>query len=119
MIREEAKEICEMIETHGIEVIKAYGEGKMIQHLNLDGEWVDCDMPISFSNNHSFRIKPESKYYLELTYDELDVDCPDVLCEDCNKDCELKKIIEQVNESLDLDKIADEVEQDIKEQKIK
>ena len=152
MTREGAKEICEMIETHGIEVIKAYGEGKMIQHLNLDGEWVDCDMPISFSNNHSFRIKPESKYYLELTYDELDVvrsslsafilaktngtaqrlcrnilddiegitdNCPDVLCEDCSKDCEIKKIIEQVNESLDLDKITDEVEQDIKEQKIK
>jgi len=59
MNREQAKEICEIIETHGIEVIKAYGEGKTIQHLNLDGEWVDCDMPISFVNNHSFRIKPE------------------------------------------------------------
>ena len=59
MTREKAKEICEIIETHGIEVIKAYGEGKTIQHLNLDGEWVDCDMPISFENNHSFRVKPE------------------------------------------------------------
>lgn len=59
MTREKAKEICEMIETHGIEVIKGYGEGKTIQHLNLDGKWVDCDMPISFVNNHSFRIKPE------------------------------------------------------------
>ena len=59
MTREKAKEICEIIETHGMEVIKAYGEDKVIQHLNLDGEWVDCAMPISFSNNHSFRIKPE------------------------------------------------------------
>lgn len=59
MNREQAKEICEIIETHGIEIIKAYGEGKTIQHLNLDGEWIDCDMPISFSNNHSYRVKPE------------------------------------------------------------
>lgn len=58
MTREEAKELSEMFKTHG-DVIKAYGEGRTIQHLNLDGEWVDCDMPISFSNNHSFRIKPE------------------------------------------------------------
>ena len=65
MTRENAKEICEMIETHGIEVIKVYGEGKTIQHQNLDGEWVDCDMPISFSNNHSFRIKPEENYTIE------------------------------------------------------
>lgn len=63
MTRERAKEICEIIETHGIEVIKAYGEGKTIQHLNLDGEWVDCDMPISFPNNHSYRVKPEGKQY--------------------------------------------------------
>jgi len=60
MTRQRAKEICDMIETHGFEVIKAYGEGKVIQHLNLDGEWTVCDMPISFSNNHSFRVKPET-----------------------------------------------------------
>lgn len=59
MTRERAKEICDIIETHGIEVIKAYGEGKVIQHLNLDNEWIDCDMPIAFVNNHSFRVKPE------------------------------------------------------------
>lgn len=58
MTRETAKEICDMVETHGLEVIKVYGGGKVIQHLNLDGEWIDCDMPISFSNNHSFRVKP-------------------------------------------------------------
>ena len=58
MTREKAREICEMIKTHGIEVIKAYGEGKIIQRLDLDGEWVDCDMPVSFVNNHSYRIKP-------------------------------------------------------------
>lgn len=63
MTREKAKEICDMIETHGIEIIKAYGEGKVIQHLNLDGEWVDCDMPISFVNNHSFRVKPKETDY--------------------------------------------------------
>lgn len=65
MNREQAKEICEIIETHGIEVIKAYGEGKTIQHLNLGGEWVDCDMPISFENNHSFRVKPEENYTIK------------------------------------------------------
>ena len=43
--------------------------------------------------------------------------CPDVLCEDCHKDCELKKIVEQANDGLDFDKIAEEIEQDIKEQK--
>ena len=47
------------------ELKKAYGEGKTIQHMNLDGEWVDCDMPVSFVSNHSYRIKPEENYTIE------------------------------------------------------
>ena len=41
------------------ELREAYKQGKTIQHMNLDGDWVDCDMPVSFVANHSYRIKPE------------------------------------------------------------
>ena len=41
------------------ELKKAYKEGKTIQHMNLDGEWVDCDMKPDFVANHSFRVKPD------------------------------------------------------------
>lgn len=43
------------------ELREAYEQGKTIQHMNLDGDWVDCDMPVSFVANHSYRIKPEKK----------------------------------------------------------
>ena len=43
--------------------------------------------------------------------------CPDVLCEDCHKNCEFKKIMKQANRGLDFDKIAEEIEKDIKGQK--
>lgn len=135
-----------------ISLMQAVVDGKTIQAPNGNGGWIDVkevlvnDLLYYYK---SYRIKPEPKYNLELTYDELDVvksslsafmlaktnetaqklcrnilddiegitdSCPNVLCEDCTKNCEMKKIMEQANESLDLDKIADEVEQDIKEQ---
>ncbi|MBR6401813.1 MAG: hypothetical protein IKS48_00350 [Eubacterium sp.] len=42
------------------ELREAYKQGKTIQHMNLEGDWVDCDVP-GFSANHSYRIKPEEK----------------------------------------------------------
>lgn len=51
-------------------------------------------------------------YLIDLSYDG----CDKWELEDCTKECEMKKIMEQANEGLDFDKIADEVEQDIKEQ---
>ena len=42
------------------ELREAYKQGKTIQHMTLDGDWVDCDVP-GFSANHSYRIKPEEK----------------------------------------------------------
>lgn len=135
-----------------ISLMQAIVDGKTLQTLNGNGGWIDVkevtvnDLLCYFN---VYRIKPEPKYNLELTYAELDVvrsslsafmlaktnetaqklcrnildniegitdSCPDVLCEDCSKDCEMKKIMEQANKELDLDKIADEVEQDIKEQ---
>ena len=138
-----------------ISLMQAIADGKTLQAPNGNGGWIDIkevmvnDLLCYFN---VYRIKPEPKYYLELTCDELDViksslsafilaktnetaqrlcrnilddiegitdNCPDVLCEDCRKECEIKKITKQVNESLDLDRIAAEVEQDIKEQKVK
>jgi len=54
------------------ELREAYKQGKTIQHMDLDGDWVDCDMPVSFVANHSYRIKPEEKKVLEDEIDELD-----------------------------------------------
>lgn len=42
------------------ELREAYRQGKTIQHMNLEGDWVDCDVP-GFSANHSYRVKPEEK----------------------------------------------------------
>ena len=47
-------------------VKKAYEEGKTIQHLNLDDEWVDCDMKPGFSANHAYRVKPEEECEKEV-----------------------------------------------------
>lgn len=135
-----------------ISLMQAVVDGKTIQAPNGNGGWIDIkevlvnDLLLYYK---SYRIKPEPKYNLELTTEELDVvksslsafmlaktnetaqklcrnildnidrieeGCPDILCDDCTKECEMKKIMKQANESLDLDKIADEVEQDIKEQ---
>ena len=54
MTREQAKEL--------LPFIKAFSEGKIIQYLNLEKEWVDREYP-SFDDEPShYRIKPESKY---------------------------------------------------------
>ena len=47
-------------------VKKASEEGKTIQHLNLDDEWVDCDMKPGFSANHAYRVKPEEECEKEV-----------------------------------------------------
>lgn len=50
------------------ELREAYKQGKTIQHMNLDGDWVDCDVP-GFSANHSYRVKPEEKINKGSTLD--------------------------------------------------
>ena len=54
------------------ELREAYKQGKTIQHMNLDGDWVDCDMPVSFVANHSYRVKPEEKKAREWENGELE-----------------------------------------------
>ena len=53
------------------ELREAYKQGKTIQHMNLEGDWVDCDVP-GFSANHSYRIKPEEKKVLQDEIEELE-----------------------------------------------
>ena len=60
------------IEDDFTELREAYKQGKTIQHMNLDGEWVDCDMPVSFGANHSYRVKPEEKKVQQDKIEELD-----------------------------------------------
>lgn len=54
------------------ELREAYKQGKTIQHMNLDGDWVDCDMPVSFVANHSYRVKPEEKKVKQDEIEELE-----------------------------------------------
>jgi len=42
------------------EVIQAFKEGKIVQHLREGDKWVDEENP-SFGCNYNFRIKPEPK----------------------------------------------------------
>lgn len=44
-----------------IAVLQAYVDGKQIQGMCSDGNWVDVPQP-SWSINDNFRIKPEPKY---------------------------------------------------------
>jgi hypothetical protein len=68
-------------------------------------------------NENDKRLTDEVKSARSVFTKLLDKGCPDVLCEDCHKDCEMKKIMEQANKGLNSDKIAEEIEKDIKEQK--
>lgn len=70
--------------------------------------FIETSNPIYFEEDRQ-KIKAQAEQFLNGN------GCPDVLCEDCTKDCEMKKIMKTANEGLDLDKIADEVEQDLKE----
>ena len=43
-------------------VMEAYANGKKIQYLNDDNEWIDAPNPLFDWGNCVYRIKPESKY---------------------------------------------------------
>ena len=43
-------------------IIKAYGEGKIIQYLSDDNMWEDREYLYFDSEPHRYRIKPEPKY---------------------------------------------------------
>ena len=54
MTREEIKEAAKVME--------AYANGKKIQYLNDDNEWIDALNPLFDWDNYVYRIKPESQY---------------------------------------------------------
>ena len=43
-------------------VMEAYANGKKIQYLNDDNEWIDTPNPFFDWHNYVYRIKPESQY---------------------------------------------------------
>ena len=43
-------------------VMEAYVNGKKIQYLNDDNEWIDTPNPFFDWHNYVYRIKPESQY---------------------------------------------------------
>ena len=43
-------------------VMEAYANGKKIQYLNDDNEWIDAPNPLFDWDNYVYRIKPEPKY---------------------------------------------------------
>ena len=45
-----------------IEVMQAYERGEQIQLLNIDGVWVDIDMPEWSWGLRDYRVKPKTKY---------------------------------------------------------
>lgn len=56
MNREQAKKL--------LPIIQAFAEGKEVQTIDKNGEWINCSC-INFEFNsspNSYRIKPESKY---------------------------------------------------------
>lgn len=56
MDREQAKEL--------LPIIQAFAEGKTVQTIDKNGEWINCSC-INFEFNsspNSYRIKPEPKY---------------------------------------------------------
>ena len=54
MTREAAKEL--------MPIIQAYAEGKDIEMLTADNEWIKAPFPIFTLNPRLYRIKPEPKY---------------------------------------------------------
>lgn len=42
-------------------VMEAYANGKKIQYLNDDNEWIDAPNPLFDWDNYVYRIKPEPK----------------------------------------------------------
>ena len=54
MTREETRD--------AVKVMEAYANGKKIQYLNDDNEWIDTPKPFFDWHNYVYRIKPEPKY---------------------------------------------------------
>ena len=54
MTREEIKEAAKVME--------AYANGKKIQYLNDDNEWIDAPNPLFDWDNYVYRIKPGLRY---------------------------------------------------------
>ena len=51
-------------------VMEAYANGKKIQYLNDDNEWIDAPNPLFDWGNCVYRIKPEPKYRPFKTQEE-------------------------------------------------
>lgn len=51
-------------------VMEAYANGKKIQYLNDDNEWIDAPNPLFDWDNCVYRIKPESQYRPFRTQEE-------------------------------------------------
>ena len=51
-------------------VMEAYANGKKIQYLNDDNEWIDAPNPLFDWGNCVYRIKPEPKYRPFRTQEE-------------------------------------------------
>ena len=51
-------------------VMEAYANGKKIQYLNDDNEWIDAPNPLFDWDNCVYRIKPEPKYRPFKTQEE-------------------------------------------------
>lgn len=62
MTREEIKEAAKVME--------AYADGKKIQYLNDDNEWIDAPNPLFDWDNCVYRIKPEDTYRPFKTQEE-------------------------------------------------
>ena len=45
-----------------VKVMEAYANGKAIQYLNDDNEWIDTPKPFFDWHNYVYRIKPEPQY---------------------------------------------------------
>ena len=45
-----------------VKVMKAYANGKEIQYLDNDNEWIDVDSPSFDWDKCVYRVKPESEY---------------------------------------------------------
>ena len=54
MTREETRD--------AVKVMEAYANGKKIQYLNDDNEWIDAPNPLFDWDNCVYRIKPEDTY---------------------------------------------------------
>lgn len=55
-----------------IEIVQAYIDGKDIQYLNLDGNWVSTINPVFDFSDIKYRIKPEPRVFYGSIKDDPD-----------------------------------------------